>query len=121
VERLPGCTAVDGSLQIELPDPLEMVDEEGIDGDEGAGVRHFDVAFAELRAEALQKPDLLVRQAELALARKGARRPECGTMVVSGQCVIAECLPLAKVAWLVSSLTNSSLAKCRGACGFVIT
>lgn len=42
---------VDRGLQINLADPVESADEEGVDGDQGAGVRALDVAFAELGRE----------------------------------------------------------------------
>ena len=40
---------------------------EGVDRDQRAGVRRLDVALAELGAEALQQPDLLLGQFERAL------------------------------------------------------
>lgn len=59
--------AVDRGLQPDLADPLQDADEEGVDGDETAGVRGFDVALAELRREPLEQADLLVGEVELAL------------------------------------------------------
>jgi hypothetical protein len=52
IEPGPGvaAVAVDGGLQIDLADALERADEEGVDGDQAAGVRRLDVALAELRA-----------------------------------------------------------------------
>ena len=69
VEPGPGVArvAVDGGLQIDLAHPLERADEEGVDGDQRAGVCGLDVALAELGAEALQQPDLLVGQRQRAL------------------------------------------------------
>jgi hypothetical protein len=46
-----------------------MADDEGVDGDQIAGVMGLDVAFAELGAEALQRLDLLLRLRECALRR----------------------------------------------------
>jgi hypothetical protein len=65
-EARPGVAAgaVDRGLQIDLADALQH-DEEGVDRDQSAGVRRRDVALAELRAEALQQPDLLVGEADL--------------------------------------------------------
>ena len=51
--------AVDDGLQVDLADPLQHADEEGVDRDQGAGVRGLDVAFAELGTEPLQQPGLL--------------------------------------------------------------
>ena len=50
IEPRPGVAgmAVDGRLQIDLPDALERADEEGVHGDEGASVGGLDVAFPEL-------------------------------------------------------------------------
>lgn len=48
--------AVDGRLHVDLADPLEGADEEGIDGDEAAGVIGLDMAFAELGREAFEQP-----------------------------------------------------------------
>ena len=69
VEPRPGVArvAVDRGLQVDLADALEHADEEGVDRDQGAGVRRLDVALAELGAEALQQPDLLIGQLERAL------------------------------------------------------
>ena len=65
VEPGPGVArvAVDGALQVDLADALEVTDEEGVDGDQIAGVMGLDVALAELGAEAFQRLDLLVRSA----------------------------------------------------------
>jgi len=51
IEPSPGITAVaiDDRLQIDLADALEMADEEGIYGDQVAGMPGLDMAFAELR------------------------------------------------------------------------
>ena len=59
--------AVDSGLQIDLTDALQDADEEGIDGNQRAGVRCLDMALAEFRAEPLQELDLFIREAELAL------------------------------------------------------
>jgi hypothetical protein len=61
--------AVDGGLQIDLAHPLEGAHEEGIDRHQGAGVRGLDVPLAELRAEAFERPDLLVLQFDAAFGR----------------------------------------------------
>jgi len=60
--------AVGHGLEVDLPRPFEDVDEGGIDGDHGGGVWRLDVTLAELRAKALEQPDLLLREGELALA-----------------------------------------------------
>lgn len=52
--------ALGGRLHIDLVNPLEGVDEEGVDGDEAAGV--IDIAFAELDREAFEQLDLLLRE-----------------------------------------------------------
>jgi len=62
--------AVDGGLQVDLAEALEHADEEGVDGDERAGVRRLDMTLAELRAEPLQQADLLVGQGKRALGRR---------------------------------------------------
>ena len=59
--------AVDGGLQVDLADPLEVADEEGVDGDQVAAVPGLDVAFAELGREPLQQTDLLVGELDPAL------------------------------------------------------
>ena len=50
VEPRPGVAraAVDRGLQIELPDTLERAHEEGVDGNQAAGVRCLDMTLAEL-------------------------------------------------------------------------
>ena len=63
--------AVDRGLQVDLADPLEDADEEAVDGDRAAGVRCFDMAFAELRREALEQPNLFV--GEVAFSRRSRR------------------------------------------------
>src|SRR5580765_7497102 len=77
IEPGPGVArmAVDGGLEIDLADALEGADEEGVDSDKTAGVRGFDVAFAELGAEAFEEPDLLLLQLDLALGG-GLLQPE---------------------------------------------
>src|SRR4051812_21104795 len=49
--------------------PSQPVMKRGLDGDERTGVRRLDVTFPELRTEALQEPDLLVREGERAPRR----------------------------------------------------
>src|SRR5690554_6357590 len=70
VEAAPGVAteAGDDGLQIDLADPLERTDEEGIDSDQFAGVMDLDMPFAELRAEPLQVADLIFGQLDLLLA-----------------------------------------------------
>jgi len=70
VQPPPGIAgeAVDDGLQIDFADALQVADEEGVHGDQVAGVPGLDLAFAELGAETLEQPDLLVGQVEL-LAR----------------------------------------------------
>ena len=46
---------------------LQDTGEEGVDGHQAAGVRRLDVAFAELRREALEQPYALVREVQRAL------------------------------------------------------
>jgi hypothetical protein len=69
IEPGPGVArmAVDRGLQVDLADPFQHADEEGVDRDQSPGVRRLDVALAELRAEALEQADLLVGELELAL------------------------------------------------------
>lgn len=71
VEPCPGmaAVAVDGGLQIDLAHALEDADEEGVHGHQGAGVERLDMPLPELRTEAFQQTDLLVRQGQLALSR----------------------------------------------------
>ena len=71
IEPGPGvaAVAVDGRLQVDLAHALQGADEEGVDGDQGTGVRRFDVALAELRVEPLQQADLLVGQGQPAFRR----------------------------------------------------
>jgi len=52
--------AVDRGLQIDLADALERADEEGVDGDQRAGVRGLDVALPELGREPFEQPRLFV-------------------------------------------------------------
>jgi len=66
--------AVDRGLQPDLADALEGADEDGVDGDQAAGVGCFEVALAELRRRALQPADLLARELEPALG--GGLLPE---------------------------------------------
>lgn len=70
VEAAPGVAAeaVDHGLQVDLADSLERTDEEGVDGDQFAGVMDFDMSFAELRAEAFQVANLIFGQLDLLLA-----------------------------------------------------
>lgn len=69
IEPRPGVSrvAVDRGLQVDLADALECADEEGVDGDEPAGVRSLDVALAGLRREAFERPGLLLGEFDLAL------------------------------------------------------
>ena len=69
IEPRPGvaAAAIDRGLQLELADAFEGADEEGVDGDEAPGMRGLDVALAELRAEALQQPGLLLGEFDPAL------------------------------------------------------
>ena len=89
VEAAPGVTAVtmDDGLQVDLADALEMADEEGVDGDEVAGLTGLDVAFAEPGAEPFQQPDLFVRKLDPAF-RRGLFQPEqpllLGQQVMAG-------------------------------------
>lgn len=52
VQATPGIAAeaINDGLQIDLADPFERADEEGVDGDQLAGVVHLDIALAELRS-----------------------------------------------------------------------
>ena len=59
--------AVDRGLQPDLADTLQRADEEGVDGDQAAGVRGFDVALAQLRREPLKQADLFLAELEPAL------------------------------------------------------
>ena len=59
---------VDGSLEIDLAHALESTDEEGVHRHQSAGKWCFDMAFAELRREAFQEPDLVFLQLDLAFA-----------------------------------------------------
>ena len=70
--RAPGVAAgaVDRGLQVDPPHPLEHADKEGVDRDQGTGVRRLDVPLAELRREAFQQPDLLVAELDLLLGRR---------------------------------------------------
>ena len=70
VEPRPGVAgmAVDGRLQIDLPDALERADEEGVHGDEGACMRGLDVAFAELGREAFEEANLFFGEFDLAFS-----------------------------------------------------
>ena len=69
IEPGPGVApvAIDGALQIDLADPLERADEEGINGHRIAGVAGLDVALAELGAEAFEEADLPAGELDLAL------------------------------------------------------
>ena len=71
--------AVDRGLQIDLADALEHTDEEGVDGDERAGVRGLDVPLAELGAEPFQEPRLLGCELDRALGR-GPLQPQQALM-----------------------------------------
>jgi len=59
--------AVDRGLQPDLAHTLQRADEEGVDGDEAAGVQRFDVALVELRREPLEQADLFLAELEPAL------------------------------------------------------
>lgn len=59
--------AVDRGLQIDFADTLQAADDEGVDGDEASGARGFDMALAELGAEALQHSGLLLAELDRAL------------------------------------------------------
>jgi hypothetical protein len=78
--------AVDRGLQVDLADALEHPDEEGVDRDQSTGMRRLDVALAELGAEALEQPDLLVGERELAL---GGRLFQAQQALVLGQQALA--------------------------------
>ena len=67
--------AVDSGLQIDLTDALQDADEEGIDGNQRAGVRRLDMTLAVFRAEPLEQRDLFLREGELALGR-GLLQPQ---------------------------------------------
>ena len=71
VEPGPGIAreAVDGGLQVDFADALHGADEEGIDGNQVTRMAGLDVTLSELRTEALQEADLLVRELDLALGR----------------------------------------------------
>jgi hypothetical protein len=88
IEPGPGVAreAVDGGLQIDLSHPLQAADEEGVDGDQVAGMAGLDVALAELRAEALQQADLLLRERDLAL---GGGLLQAQQALVAGQQAVA--------------------------------
>src|SRR5262245_11912444 len=93
VEAAPAVAraAVDGALQVDLADTLEVADEEGVDGHQIAGVMGLDVAFAELRAEAFQGLDLLLRQGEGTLGRDLLQAQQ--TVVPAEQAVAAPDTP----------------------------
>jgi hypothetical protein len=57
---MPAAT-VDGGLQIDLAEALQDADEEGVDGNQRAGVRRLDMALAVFRAEPLEQFDLFIR------------------------------------------------------------
>ena len=59
--------AVDCGLQIDFAHALEHADEEGVDGHQTAGMRGFDVPFAELGREAFEQSDLVLPEFDLAL------------------------------------------------------
>ena len=67
--------AVDGGVQIDLAEALQDADEEGVDGNQRAGVRRLDMTLAVFRAEPLEQSDLLIGQAEFALGR-GLLQPQ---------------------------------------------
>ena len=88
VEAAPGVAAeaVDDGLQIDLANPFEGTDEEGIDSDQFADVVDFDMPFAKLRAEPLQVANLIFGQLDLLLAR-GPLEPQKALM--TGQQIMA--------------------------------
>lgn len=61
--------AVDGGLQVDLADRLEVADEEGIDGHQIAAVVSLDVSFAELLTEVLERRHLLLIELHDAVGR----------------------------------------------------
>jgi len=67
--------AVDGGVQIDLAEALQDANEEGVDGNQRAGVRRLDMALAVFRAEPLEQRDLFLREGELALGR-GLLQPQ---------------------------------------------
>jgi hypothetical protein len=56
-------------LQADLAHTLQHADEEGVYSDDDAGVQRFGTVLADLSAEVLGQPDLLVREAEPVLGR----------------------------------------------------
>ena len=60
--------AVDGRLQIDLPDTLERTDEEGVHGVERACMRDLDLAFLELGREAFEEANLFFGEFDLAFS-----------------------------------------------------
>ena len=71
VEPRPGvaAVAVDGGVEIDLPHAFQHADEEGVNGHQRAGVRHFDVPLVVFGAEPLQEANLLVGQGDRPLGR----------------------------------------------------
>ena len=59
--------AVDRALQVHFTNAREHADEEGVDRDDGTGMRSLDMAFAELGAEAFKSGDLLGAEFDLPL------------------------------------------------------
>lgn len=69
VESGPGMAgmAIDGRLHVDLADPLQSADEEGVDRHQRLGMAGLDMALPELGREALQEFDLFLRERDLAL------------------------------------------------------
>lgn len=58
---------VDPRLHVNLADALQNPDEEGVDGNQRAGMRGFDMVLAKLRREAFEQAGLLLGQFEWSL------------------------------------------------------
>lgn len=73
VQTAPGIAAeaIDDRLQVDHADALEHADEKGVDRHQLTGVVDLDMAFAELRTEALQMTHQVIGQLDLLLT--------CGT------------------------------------------
>lgn len=71
VQAAPGIAAeaIDNRLQIDLSNAFERADEEGIDGDQLAGVVDLDVAFTKFGAKAFQVAYLVFSELDFLLTR----------------------------------------------------
>jgi hypothetical protein len=71
IEPGPGMArmAIDGRLHVDLADPLERTDKEGVDGDETSRMFRLNMTLAEFGREAFEQFDLLVGKADRPLGR----------------------------------------------------